>query len=412
LRVAVIYGANGAGKSNLFKALSYVERMALTARPKGSGTGREAFQLGLCGQGTSNFDLQFIAGSSLYRFGFKADDNQIREEWLARVEGEKETILYERVTNDLGEVQVEVPGLKDAKKLLPLAQVGGPQNQTFLATIHVTLEMEDLDQELREVLTWFRTSLNMITPDSSTGPVGTLIANSNQFKQFADDFLKAASTGVDHLKVVKKEISEDELSRLLPKSIVSRILKEIAEDPEGTVIQLGEDSELLIEPAAVNRFYTITLQSIHLHQQGQEVALQLLDESDGTRRLLSLAPALYHPAGKGDDSVYFIDEIDRSMHPKLVYDFLKLFIELCTGTQRQLIVTTHESNLLDQDLLRRDEIWFAEKDSTSATRLYSLSEFKLRSDLEIRKHYLQGRFGAIPFLGNLERLQKDREAAE
>jgi AAA15 family ATPase/GTPase len=102
--------------------------------------------------------------------------------------------------------------------------------------------------------------------------------------------------------------------------------------------------------------------------------------------------------------VYFVDEVDRSLHPILVKEFLQYFLRCCGGCHRQVIVTTHESNLLDQDLLRRDEIWFTEKDQGGSTRLYSLADFKVRNDLEIRKHYLQGRFGAVPFLGDIEHL--------
>jgi AAA15 family ATPase/GTPase len=92
--------------------------------------------------------------------------------------------------------------------------------------------------------------------------------------------------------------------------------------------------------------------------------------------------------------------------------FLEFFLKSCKGAQRQIIVTTHESNLLDLELLRRDEIWFAEKDDKAATRLYSLADFNVRKDLEIRKHYLQGRFGAVPFLGNLDRLLAEQVKPE
>ena len=88
----------------------------------------------------------------------------------------------------------------------------------------------------------------------------------------------------------------------------------------------------------------------------------------------------------------------------LVWKFLEFFLKGCNQSGRQVIVTTHESNLLDLELLRRDEIWFVEKDQNGATSLYPLTDFKVRQDLEIRKHYLQGRFGAVPFLGNLDRL--------
>jgi AAA15 family ATPase/GTPase len=102
--------------------------------------------------------------------------------------------------------------------------------------------------------------------------------------------------------------------------------------------------------------------------------------------------------------VYCIDDIDRSMHPMLAYKLLEYFLRTCTKSPCQLIVTTHESHLLDLDLLRRDEIWFAEKDSAGATSLYPLTQFAVRKDLQLRKGYLEGRFGAVPFLGGIDRL--------
>jgi uncharacterized protein len=410
LRTAVLYGANGAGKSNLFKALAYVKRMALESRSKGSGTGREAFRLGTSAEDPSSFDLQFIADSKLYRFGFKVDDNHIREEWLVRIDGSKERPIYERTTDSTGKVEV-IPGLKGAEKLQALATVGGPQNQSFLATIRVTLEDTDLDEELRAVLDWFGNGLQLISPDSSYAALGDRLANDDDFRVFAEEFLKASSTGVDHLKVMKKEITEEELRGLISESLFKRVLKEISEDEDGVaVVNYGVGSVLLIERSDTAQFYQITIQPMHAQSQGQEIAFKLSDESDGTLRLLNLIPSLYYPRNTG--AVYFIDEIDRSLHPKLVFDFLKFFLQSCQGTQRQVLVTTHESNLLDQELLRRDEIWFAEKDSSAATRLYSLSDYKVRNDLEIRKHYLQGRFGAIPFLGNLERLLEEQRCSE
>ena len=92
------------------------------------------------------------------------------------------------------------------------------------------------------------------------------------------------------------------------------------------------------------------------------------------------------------------------MHPMLVYKFLEYFLRVCTTVPCQIIVTTHESHLLNLDLLRRDEIWFAEKDANGASNLYSLTDFKVRKDLQIEKGYFEGRFGAVPFVGDLDRL--------
>jgi hypothetical protein len=99
------------------------------------------------------------------------------------------------------------------------------------------------------------------------------------------------------------------------------------------------------------------------------------------------------------------------MHPILTLKFLEFFLKSCEGEQRQIIVNTHESNLLDLELLRRDEIWFAEKGKEGATRLYSLAELKVWKDWEIRKQYLQGRFGAVPFLSGIDKLLAEEEAS-
>jgi AAA15 family ATPase/GTPase len=412
LRTAVLYGANGAGKSNLFKALGYVRTVALRPRKKGSGTGREAFRFGTRADEPSSFDLQFVAEGQLYRFGFKVDDQRILEEWLVRVEGGRERTLYERTTNESGRVTIEAQGLKAAgEKLRALATVGGPQNQSFLATIHVTLDGSEFGDELKGILYWFKENLHLVEPDSPFAALGHSLAKDSDFAKFAGDFLKASSTGVDHLEVSKNEITEDELRSLLPDSLVSRVLKDVREEEDGTALfQMGDGNELLIERTDKNHFYRITIQAAHEHVAGKVIPLELSEESDGTRRLLNLLPAL-HRLGTSND-VYFIDEIDRSLHPILVMKFLDFFLRSCTEGHCQVIVTTHESNLLDLDLLRRDEIWFAEKDQEAATRLYSMSDFKVRKDLEIRKHYLQGRFGAIPFLGNLDRLCAEKGTLE
>jgi uncharacterized protein len=410
LRTAVLYGANGAGKSNLFKALRYLRSVALRPRKRNSGTGREAFRFGGESNTPSCFDLQFIASDKLYRFGFKADDQRIIEEWLVQVIGGRERIVYERITDTNGQVTIDAPGFKGGReKLVALATVGSPQNQSFLATIHTTLDDLNYGEELGSVLDWFNNSLNLIAPDTSYIPLGELLARDEDFLKFAGDFLNASSTGVDHLNVRKEEITEEDLYSFLPKEVVTKVLEDIRENadkPGVALVQLSQGNELLIERTSENSYFRITIQTSHKKKDGTIVQLELSEESDGTRRLLELIPALNHV--RTGNAIYFIDEVDRSMHPMLIRKFLEFFLKSCEGGQRQVIVTTHESSLLDLELLRRDEIWFAEKDLDSATRLHSLVDFKVRKDLEIHKHYLQGRFGAVPFLGNIDRLLAEK----
>jgi AAA15 family ATPase/GTPase len=410
LRVAVLYGANGAGKSNLFNALRYMESLALNTRSRKQGTGREPFRFAELHNAPSSFDLQFIASDKLFRFGLKIDDERVIEEWLYRIINGKEKVIYERTTSEEGSVVIQGEGLKEAgPKVEALATIGGPQNQSFLATVNATLENADWGEELGDVLAWFNESLTLIAPEQYYGSLAHFLDQNPGFQSFASSFLKASSTGVDHLEVEKHEVSKEDLRKLLPSGVVSRILRALEED-NGGIVRLYEGTELVIERQAEDRFYAIEIQAAHEQRSGSMIKLDLGEESDGTRRLLNLLPALYDMRTRG--SVYFIDEIDRSLHPILVKEFLQFFLRSCDSSCRQLIVTTHESNLLDLDLLRRDEIWFAEKDESASTRLYSLLDFKVRNDLEIRKHYLQGRFGAIPFLGNLEQLLGQPELAK
>lgn len=406
LRTAVIYGANGAGKSNLFKALQFLKTAALASREKKTGTGREAFRFAGSPDDPSSFDLQFMTGGKLYRFGLKANDQRITEEWLVQVEGSRERTIYERTTDERGEIAIDSSGLKNGgKRLEALATVGGPQNQSFLATVVTTLEATDYGEELGTIIKWFRYGLTLVSPDESFRPVGHELAQDAAFSKFASDFLRSSSTGIDHLEVVKTELTEDELRKLIPEKVLEHVNRMLKQADDTAVFEVG-GTEVVVKRGDKSHFYRVSIHAAHEHIPGKIVPLDLSEESDGTRRLLNLIPALYKPT----ETLYFIDEIDRSLHPILIREFFEYFLKSCH--KQQLIVTTHEANLLDLDLLRRDEIWFAEKDQKGATRLYSLSDFQVRKDLEIRKHYLQGRFGAVPFLGGLDRLLDEQRSNE
>lgn len=408
LRVAVLYGANGAGKSNLFKALRFLKSIALGTRQKDSGTGRTPFRFGDWPKKPSEFDLQFIGDGKLYRFGFKLDDDRILEEWLVQVIGGREKALYERTTDARGEVSIEIgEGLRESdERLRALAKVGGPPNQSFLATAQATLAAPHIGAQIGGILEWFKTGLNLVTPDQPFGGLGQALASEPELTEFAGAYLKSSATGVDHLDIRKIEMHEDEVRRLLPEGLVSR-LREDAKQHKTALLRMPDGTELLVDGPHGARFNHIEIRAAHKDSDQSTLLFNLAEESDGTIRLLQLVPALHNLRRVG--GAYFIDEIDRSLHPLLVWKFLEFFLHSCASKLGQVIVTSHESNLLDLDLLRRDEIWFAEKDADSSTHLYSLLDFKVRNDLEIRKHYLQGRFGAIPFLGNLDRLRESQQ---
>ena len=270
LRTAVLYGANGAGKSNLFKALRYLRSVALFTRNKGDGTGRQPFRFGEAKNDPSRFDLQFIANEKLYRYGVEVDDERIVEEWLYEVEGGRQRRIYERTTDESGGVSIDAGAFTGAgEKLTALAIVGGPQNQSFLATADATLEASDLGEALEGVLAWFKNGLICIAPDAAFRSLARLLDKDSGFLSFASDFLKSASTGVDHLEVRRDEVSEDELRRLLPETVASKLFQDLAEEDDGaTVARLPGNNEVAVERTGRNTFNLIGIRAAHELEPG------------------------------------------------------------------------------------------------------------------------------------------------
>lgn len=401
----MIYGANGAGKSNLFKALSYLQSIVTPFGRDGEGTGREAFRFGDRSDSPSAFDLQFIAEERLYRYIIKLDDKQVTEEWLGETVHGRERMIFKR-----GQDRDVVLGehMKAHPRLVALATVGSAPNQSFLRTIGMSaLGLPDVGPELSSVQMWFWSVLVLMPPGELHTSLWRKLNEDPSLLDFASGFLRSSSTGVDRLEIVRSPISPEELSSFFGEPRARQLIDQAGAGRRSLFRAIRVANDALIEVGGPEGFRLVRFQAAHKSADGRTFNMDLGDESDGTRRLLDLLPALHQM--RNHEGVYFVDEIDRSMHPILVRGMLDFFLSSCANSPGQLIITTHESNLLDLSLLRRDEIWFAEKDREQATHLYSLADFQVRNDLAIRKHYLEGRFGAIPFLGNLEQLTKGQD---
>ena len=158
-----------------------------------------------------------------------------------------------------------------------------------------------------------------------------------------------------------------------------------------------------------NDIYVLKLILEHNSVNNKPVIFYENEESDGTKRLLDYLILYFDIIFY--NKLYIVDEIERSIHPLLIKNLISKFSSN-EKTSGQLIFTTHESNLLDQDIFRQDEIWFAEKNKKGSTELYPLSDFKEHHTIDISKGYLNGRYGAIPFLGNLKDLNWEKYAAD
>jgi len=405
LKITAIYGANGAGKSNICRAVRYLRGLALGDRKKGTGTGRRRFAFVDDSHMPSTFDIQFIKHDKLYRYIIAVDDEKVVEESLSFYKKGKEKEIYSRVTDDDLSVHVQVDSVKKNSKIASMANVGGPENQSFLACVFLNIDPDKADDDFVEVINWFATNLVVIFPTSSYLNLLGKLSNDNNFLNFASEILADSSTGVDGLEVARQELLSDDLYNLIPKSSIDKFINDADNDMPLTFPMRGNCESLVVEKDGAA--YKQTLMS--KHKGAPDCYIDFYDESDGTKRLLNIIPAIF---SKDEGKVYVIDEIDRSMHPLLARMFIEKFISICKNDKRQLIITTHETHLLDKNLLRRDEIWFAEKDRAGASHLTSLVDFKIRNDLDISKNYLQGRFGAIPFLGGSDHLMQYEECTK
>ncbi len=404
LRAAIVYGANGSGKSNLVKALRFVQRLVTVGTPPGKLIARQPFLFDRkARQEPSLFQVRFVHNERVFDYGFQVTDAEVTEEWLFLIQGSKEALVYERVTKENvtkiepGAAMSDTVQYGDHSKTTALAQIGVRGNQLFLAAVREGLNPDDHGPLIRSVLEWIN-SITVVMPDANFGALAQWVASNSAFAVFASRFLHDASTGVAALRMENQELNE---SSGLPLDFAKDLLSD-AQPGEVRSFQFPGMGTVGLHKSEGEKYHIQTIRAEHIDNEGKAVTLPLQEESDGTQRLTHLLPTLYQL--QDNRKIYVIDEIDRSLHPLLAKKFIAFFLRSCATKRGQLIVTTHESNLMDLDLIRRDELWFTEKSPQGISSLYSLADFKVRTDLRIDKGYLQGRFGAIPFLGNLDRL--------
>lgn len=397
LKSAVIYGANGAGKSNLIEAIitlcEIVGDGVLTFH-----TQPLCFRMNEEEDLPSKMSVEFFAGNSAFGYGVAFKDNCITEEWLTQLNfGTKEDdVIFKRTSNnDKHIVQVWPKYSKNQKDRL-LIQVY--QDDLLESDVpFISMVKDKKFAEINSAYKWLTKGTQIIFPNMRFGGLVSFLSDPG-FKEFTNRIISSLSTGIHGIEIqtlgFDQYFGEDNLAEK------ERILKlvrngeEIRVGDKNYAIAILEDGKAVIKKPI----------SYHLNEHGKQVKFEMVEESSGTLRLIDFIPVLYmlekHPV------TVIIDEIDQSLHPSMLKEFIS-YIQKSKTKKGQLIFTTHESSLLDFELFRADEIWFAEKDKTGASGYYPLSEFNVRPDLDIRKGYLSGRFGAIPFLGNIGDLNWD-----
>lgn len=415
LPIAAIYGANAAGKSNLIKALIFAKELILEGTRSNRLIPVATFKLGDYSKKPSKFEFIFTHQAAQYAYGFKLNREQILEEWLHAIPvGKKKEVMYfERITSADKKTSVDygspLTGKSTKRKqFLEFIAEGTRPNQLLL-----TEAIDRNVESLVPVANWFGEILTIIMADSIfVGLEGTILSDVS-FTDFLSKFLKLAGTGIDKVGGGTVELDFDRHFTEMPKTERDKLLQKFSGAPAKSILMIEDNigKQYLLLKDEDDLIKMVQLVTQHRHENGNLVDFAMVEESEGTQRLINLIPALF--LLQEEEKVIFIDELDRRLHPLLSRLFVKTVID-SRGENNQLIFTTHDTNLLDLDLLRRDEIWFVEKDLEGSSNLYSLAEFKTRPDLKIEKGYLNGRFGAIPFFGDPESLgwhSRDRDAA-
>ena len=392
LRTAVVYGANAAGKSNLVRAIYFAQSLVVGTD---NLTKLALNQFRFCKKKSpSSFEFRFLVNEQIFVYGFTVNQKSVVEEWLAASTGTgKEIDIFSRSNQQISVGNLKAFGEDAAvsEKALKAFQVLGPRPDQLLLNKIVDLPESSRGDLLHRAAWWVTDCLTVVQSTMSYAPLLHLLDDDSDFRRFASEFLSSVGTGINDLEVEQSEIKTENL----PNELLQGLEKD-------ATILLGNNSvSLQVDPNDPNRVMRRHLAARH-KVENSTYSVPFQEESDGTFRCLNLLPALYHLTTAC--KVFVIDELDRSLHPLLSHALLRFFVTSCPGACQQMIVTTHETHLLDLDLLRRDEIWFVEKDRKQQTQIYSMADLNVRKDVRIEKGYLQGRFGGIPFIGDQKRL--------
>lgn len=386
LPIAAIYGGNASGKTNLFKALRFAKKLIVNGTQPNNLIPTDPYKLG--STDTINevvkFEFELLIKEIIYIFSFSINQKAVLNERLIEITKGREKVLYNRRDN---EANFDL-SLKENQELV-FAFKGTRNNQLFL-TNSVSQQI-DLFKPVQD---WFRCCLVLISPYSKFDPFGEFFAKGSPLSTSMNKMLPQLDTGITHLG--GEEVSFENL--LLPEPLKMRIKEELPEGFTGTLTTPTNESFVITRK---NGILTVKkLVSYHVNSEGKQIKFDIRQESDGSQRIIDLLPAFLDLSQAQFEKVYFIDEVDRSLHPLLIRELLEYYLTNCSSNSRaQLLFTTHNVLLMDQELLRRDEMWITERDAQGASTLFSFSDYKdVRYDKDIRKSYLQGRLGGIPRL--------------
>jgi len=380
LKTAVIYGPNAAGKSNFVKAMQFMRQyVKLSSKDTQQGELIKVTPFLFDKENSSvpsEFEVVFVQEQIRYQYGFAVTSQHVTAEWLIAYPQGSPQRWFERIYDpEIDEDRWHFsPKFKGKRELWKEAT---RKNALFLST---AIQLNN--QQLKPVFDWFNGVLR-IMPPSTQDNLNILYTfqqcETAEGKKNVLEFMNAADVTIDDIEVNTEPFTPDKLPANMPQKVKDGLLSFLEssdKEPQLTSCRMHHKTD----PA------------------DESISLEFGEESDGTKKLFSLAGVWMQLLSKG--LILVVDELDNSLHPLLLRFLVKLLQNPeVNKNNAQLIVATHNTTLLDSEILRRDQVWFMERDDSSASRLYPLSDFSPRKNEAIGKGYLQGRYGAVPFIG-------------
>ncbi len=389
------FGPNASGKSCFIESIAFARDFIVDGQKSGKGIKVDQFRGELEDlKGISTFQFVFFLNGEIYEYGFCLDRYQIHEEWLLQMSKSGFESWFTRVTDSAGKTEIDIESKfarRNSKERM-LAEVlkesiqENQRNQLFLYKLY-----DNGNKKAGGIVDWFK-SLQVIFPETRVKALPIRMKVDMELQDYMGDMLHKLDTGVLKVSVASEVIDFHDFAEKL--QVPQEIMEEIEEIKNG-IVSFGGKYFVFAE----NREKSTTLVQLKFAHKlnGREVQFDIEEESDGTQRLLDLLPMLF-AAREDSHAIYFIDEIDRSLHTKLSQHLLSEFINCCEGTYNQIIFTAHDVNLININEFRQEEIWFIEKNHLGESRLRPLSDFGIQKGQDALKAYLSGRFGAIPMI--------------
>lgn len=374
-----IFGGNASGKSNLIDALSFLRNLVVNYPSIESSIPVKKYSLdSRSSQGAAKFYLKILINDYIYHYHIELDEKKIKREKLEYENSNRTIVLYERIDDEiiLGEKY------KENSTLLVIAN-GTRSNRLFISNT-----IDQKCDEFSDVYNWFD-NLRILTPDSF---IRQDELNLEEYIDALNEFLPSLDTGI--VEVFPKEI--DLNKTMVPKDIVNQVLENIDREGYSSAIISGSNGVVLIlEKIDDSEIKAYELSTKHRTNNG-EIEFDLKMESMGTLRAIDLIPLFFELTKKS--TVVIIDEIDRSLHTEMTRGLIDYFLDHYTPESRsQLIFTSHDTNLLSQEIFRRDELWIVERNKYNESNISSIGDYKdVKTNHNLESLYLHGRLGGLP----------------